>query len=36
VLARTLGEPSVMREQLAHLRHYVTLLFGLEADRARA
>jgi TetR/AcrR family transcriptional repressor of nem operon len=29
VLVRTLGDPSQMRRQLEHLRHYVTLLFGL-------
>jgi TetR/AcrR family transcriptional repressor of nem operon len=29
ILARTLGDPTLMRKQLAHLRHYLTLLFDL-------
>jgi TetR/AcrR family transcriptional repressor of nem operon len=29
VLVRTMGDPSLMGAQLAHLRHYVSLVFGL-------
>jgi TetR/AcrR family transcriptional repressor of nem operon len=32
ILVRTLGDPDRMRTQLAHLRRYVELLFGLQAS----
>ena len=30
ILVRTLNDPELMRGQLAHLRHYLKLLFELE------
>ena len=35
ILARTMGDPSLLAGQIAHLRTYVELLFGLE-PRSRA
>ena len=34
ILVRTMGDPSLMRGQLAHLRRYVELLFGLDPRQA--
>jgi TetR/AcrR family transcriptional repressor of nem operon len=32
ILARTLDDPSLLRGQLTHLRHYLELLFGVETS----
>jgi hypothetical protein len=32
ILARTMRDPSRLRTQLTHLRHYLELLFGLEDE----
>ena len=36
ILVRTMGDPSLMRGQLAHLRRYVELLFELEPSNVAA
>lgn len=36
VLARTLGEPALLPGQVAHVRRYVELLFGVGDDQPRA
>ena len=36
ILTRTMGDPTLMRGQLAHLRRYVELLFPFEPRRAGA
>lgn len=36
ILARTLGDPSLLRGQIEHVRRYVVLLLGLEGAQPRA
>jgi TetR/AcrR family transcriptional repressor of nem operon len=36
ILTRTMRDPTLLRGQLTHLRHYLELLFGLEPANGRA